>query len=64
MAKAEIFFNNSVFFYLLVHNSERLRVFCSDNNAAGVSVNAVAKRGGKGIFALGIVLFFIIQIFY
>ena len=49
--KLEPFFDLTVF-DLLIEDAKSLRIFRRDDDAAGVAVDAVAERGGKGVLLL------------
>ena len=53
---AEVGFFNLAAADLVVQNAQRLGVFRRDDDAAGVAVDAVAQRGGEGIFRLRVPL--------
>ena len=40
--------------YFLVEDAQRLGIFCRNDDAAGVAVDAVAERRGEGVFFLGL----------
>ena len=47
---------------LLIHNPKRLCIFGGNHNTAGIAVDAVAQRRGKGMLCPGIPLVFGIEI--
>ena len=57
---SKIIFGDLAVADLVVQNAQRLGVFRRDDDAAGVAVDAVAKRRGKGVFPPGVPLFLLI----
>ena len=53
---AEVGFFDLAVADFVVQNAQRLGIFRRDDDAAGVAVDAVAQRGGEGVFGLRIPL--------
>ena len=47
---------------LLIHHAQRPGIFGGDDDSAGVAVDAVAQRGSKAVFFVGIIFAFFIQV--
>ena len=60
--RAEVKFAQLPVLNLLVHHPQALGSFGGDDDAPGVPVDAVAKRGGKGVLPVGGPLLFLVQI--
>ena len=61
-ADAEVEFGQLAFADLFVQDAQRLGVFCRDDDAARVAVDAVAQRGSKDIFLARLPLALLVEI--
>ena len=59
---AKIFFLEFAVFDFIVKNAESCRIFCRNNDSAGVAVDSVAKCGNKGVFVLRVIFAFFVKI--
>ena len=62
MKDGQIVFVNLPVPYFLVDDAQSFGVFCGQDDAAGVPVNAVAQCGDKGVLVPGAPLFGLIEV--
>lgn len=62
MNNAQIPLIDFTIFDFLIQNAKRFCILCGDDNAAGVTVDAIAERRGKGVLFSGPPLSFGIEI--